>query len=102
MYGWTDDYQNDFLDQLSTIPPNTAMFKIFGFDKPPELGGEGRLIGYVVSRSETTSSKWGDTQLFFQHHRIEDDLKYRPYLFDWLEFFTEGRFTEAPLPNPAP
>lgn len=102
VYGWTDDYQNDFLDQLAAIPRNVALFKVFGFDTPPEFGGKGRLIGYVVSRSETTSSKWGDEQLFFQHHRIEDDIKQRPYYFDWLQFFTEGRFTERPIQNPAP
>jgi hypothetical protein len=60
VYGWTDEYQNDFQDQLSIIPENTAMFKVFGYDSPPELGGKERMIGWIVSRSETTSSLWGD------------------------------------------
>ena len=102
VYGWTAEYQNDFLDQLSTIPKDTVMFKVFGFDTPPEHGGEEKLIGHLVSRSETVSSKWGDEMLFFQHHRYEDDIKKRPAYFDWLQFWTNGRFTESPLKNPAP
>jgi hypothetical protein len=65
VYGWTDEYQNDFLDQLSFIPADTVMFKIFGFDCPPEHHCEEKLIGHLVSRSETTSSLWGDEMLFF-------------------------------------
>jgi hypothetical protein len=102
VYGWTDEFQNDFLDQLSFIPANTVMFKIFGYDTPPEHGGEEKLIGHLVSRSETTSSLWGDEMLFFQHHRYEDDIKHRPWYFDWLEFWDNGRFTESKLHAPAP
>ena len=65
VYGWTDEYQNDFQDQLSVIPMNTVMFKIFAFDTPPEQGGEGHLIGWIASRSDQISSFWGDSQLFF-------------------------------------
>lgn len=31
---------------------NTVMFKMFGYDEPPELGGEEKLIGWIVSRSD--------------------------------------------------
>jgi len=102
VYGWTDEYQNDFLDQLSVIPANTAMFKVFAYDEPPEHGGEEKLIGWLVSRSETTSSLWGDEMLHFQHHRYEDDIRNRPHYFEWLQFWTNGRFTESKLINPAP
>jgi len=102
VYGWTDEFQNDFTDQLSIIPPNTVMFKIFAFDSPPELGGEELHIGWVVSRSIQTTSGWGDIMLFFQHHRMEDDIKLRPWYFDWLQFWTEGKFSETPLINPPP
>lgn len=59
-YGWTDEYQNDMQDQMSVIPIDTVMFKVFGYDSPPELGGEEVLIGWLVSRSDTISSHWGD------------------------------------------
>lgn len=67
VYGWEDKYQNDFQDQLEIIPYGTVMFKVFAFDEPPEVGGEERLIGWIVSRSDQLSSFWGDTQLFFKH-----------------------------------
>ena len=65
VYGWTDAYQNDFHDQLTVVKPDTAMFKIFAYDSPPELGGEERHIGWLVSRSKTTPSLFGDQELFF-------------------------------------
>jgi len=102
VYGWTDEYQNDFSDQMTAIPEDTVMFKIFGFDEPPEFGGRDRLIGWIVSRSEQITSFWGDDQLFFQHRRMDDDIKFRPHYFDWLQFWTGGLFNETPLINPAP
>lgn len=41
------------------------MFKVLAYDKPPELGGEDYLIGWIVSRSKTVTSLWGDQKLFF-------------------------------------
>ena len=102
VFGWEDEYQNDFQDQIEPIPINTVMFKVFGFDEPPELGGEERLIGWIVSRSDQLSSFWGDTQLFFQHRRLDDDIKRRPHYFDMLQFWPNGLFHETPLQNPAP
>ena len=66
------------------------MFKIFAFDTPPEEGGKEKLIGWIVSRSDQISSFWGDTQLFFQHRRLDDDIKMRPHYFDFLEFWDNG------------
>ena len=39
---------------------NTVYFKVFAFDTPPEYGGEEHLAGWLVSRSDTISSFWGD------------------------------------------
>ena len=65
VYGWTDKYQNDFTDQLKLLKPNTAIFKLLAYDKPPELGGYETLCGYIVSRSKTVTSLWADKHLFF-------------------------------------
>ena len=78
------------------------MFKVFGYDEPPEFGGHEKLIGWIVSRSATISSFWGDQKLFFQHRRMEDDIKVRPHYFDWLQFWDNEKFSETPLANPAP
>lgn len=87
---------------MKAIPMNTVMFKVIAYDEPPELGGEERLAGWLVSRSDQVSSLWGDNQLFFQHHRMDDDIKRRPHYFDWLQFWGEGKFSETPLIDPAP
>ena len=102
VYGWTDKYQNDFRDQLTVIPMNTVMFKVFGFDEAPEFGGKENLMGWIVSRSDQIPSFWGDNELFFQHHRMEDDIKARPHYFDWLQFWPEGKFDETAQIDPAP
>lgn len=81
---------------------DTAMFKVFGFDSPPEEGGKERLIGWLVSRSDQIDSFWGDQKLFFQHRRMDDDIKVRPHYFEWLEFWDNGKFDETPMLNPAP
>ena len=39
---------------------NTVLFKVMAFDEPPERGGKDKLIGWVVARSDTISSFWGD------------------------------------------
>ena len=59
VYGWTDKYQNDFHEQLQVVPKDTAMFRVYGYDCPPELGDyecPERHIGWLVSRSKTTPS----------------------------------------------
>ena len=84
------------------IPINTVMFKLIAFDEPPELGGEERLAGWLVTRSEQIDSLWGDKDLFFQHHRMDDDIKVRPHYFDWLQFWDNGKHNDSPLQNPAP
>jgi hypothetical protein len=45
---------------MGVIPMNTVMFKVFAFDEPPELGGKDKLIGWLVARSDTINSLWGD------------------------------------------
>ena len=102
VYGWTDEYQNDFQDQLEVIPSNTVMFKVFGYDEPPENGGKAHMIGWITSRSDQISSFWGDTQLFFQHHKMDDDIQVRPHYFEWLQFWDIGTLQETGLKNPAP
>jgi len=102
VYGWTDEYQNDFQDQLGSIPYGTVLFKVMAYDMPPELGGEEQLIGALVMRSNLITSFFGDTELYFQHHRMEDDIKVRPHYFEWLQFWDNGKFHETPLPEVAP
>ncbi len=50
---------------MAVIPINTVMFKLIGFDEPPENGGEEIPMGWLVTRSEQIDSLWGDKDLFF-------------------------------------
>ena len=76
--------------------------KIFAYDTPPEFGGEEKLIGWLVQKSDQISSFWADTQLFFKHQRMDDDIKERPHYFEWLQFWDEGTLPETGINNPAP
>lgn len=87
---------------MSVIPINTVQYKLIGFDEPPELGGEEILMGWLVTRSDQISSLWGDKDLFFQHRRMDDDIKRRPHYFDWLQFWDNGKHNDTPLQDPAP
>ena len=102
VYGWTDAYQNDFNDQLKVIKPNVALFKVLAYDEPPELDGKERLIGWISTRSETVTSLWGDKNLFFQSHRYEDDIQYRPHYGKWLQRWDNGKYSTSALKSPAP
>jgi len=102
VYGWTDKYQNDFQDQLKLLKSDVALFKVWAYDKAPELGGYERLAGWVVSRSYTVTSLWGDKSLFFQNRRYEDDFEHRPYYKDALQFWNGGKFSTCGLTSPAP
>ena len=47
-------------------------------DKPYELGGTEMMIAQIVTRSEMTTSNWGDNKLFIRHQQMEEDLKMHP------------------------
>jgi len=47
-------------------------------DKPTELGGTETKIAEIITRSELTTSNWGDEHMYFRHERMDDDLKLRP------------------------
>ena len=70
IYGWTDQWQADFTDQLMrAIRPGTVIFKVFSYNCPlHKLSGDrGDLIGRVIATSKATTSLWGDQTLFFKH-----------------------------------
>lgn len=47
---FSDSYQNiDWKDQLKTIPANTILYEVHGWDAPKELGGVEYTIGTLVT-----------------------------------------------------
>lgn len=79
------------------------MFKMYALDSDKTHDyAKMKLIGYIVSRSETVTSSWGDEFLFFRHQRMDDDTLRRPYYSDWLQNWTLGTFDFEDLMMPDP
>jgi len=61
-------------------------------DKPFELKGTEIKIAEIATKSEITTSSWGDEHLYFRHQRMEDDLVFRPewepYTPKWSGMFS--------------
>ena len=76
-----------YVDQLKSIPANTALYDVYALDAPPQLGGKEQKIGSLQLDGQLISSKWGDEHLFFRHQRLDDDVGLRPawepYLPRW-------------------
>jgi hypothetical protein len=72
---------HDFREDLATIAPETCLFSVYAPD--PE-GVEvstidtshyrqtARLIGHIETTSEFVASSYGDSRLFFRHHRFRN------------------------------
>merc|ERR1711953_465071 len=54
-----DEYVNDWLEDLKSIPVGTTLYNIYAQDVPEELGGTQTHIGDLVLTSEMTTSLWG-------------------------------------------
>jgi len=67
-------------EQLSTLLPPGILFEVYVQHTPTSTTFSS--IGYIQTDSFPTPSLFGDKGLFFQHSRMEDDLKYRP---DWTQ-----------------
>ena len=56
---------------------------MYATDKPTELGGTESKIAQIVTKSEMTTSNFGDEHLYFRHERMDDDLALRP---EWTPY----------------
>jgi len=68
---------NDFpgsLANFTSIPTGTPLYSVYATQNPQSPR---TLIGHIELTGEFTMSKFGDTQLFFMHQALEDDLKFR-------------------------
>jgi hypothetical protein len=62
-----DDDATKFVDQLSTVPADSVLYKVYAMDQPDKAGGVEKLIGSLVLDGNLTKSKWADESLFFRH-----------------------------------
>jgi len=82
-----DEYVNDWLDDLKSIPQGTTLYQVWAFDKPEELDGVETHIADLVLTSEMTTSVWGDKHLFFRHQDMAEDVALYPEWDDYLTKF---------------
>jgi hypothetical protein len=84
-----DDYMG-YVNQLESVPANSGLYKIYAMDKSELAGGKEQLIGTLVLDGKLTASKWGDESLFFRHQKMDDDVKYHPEWFQYLEKYSDA------------
>lgn len=84
-----EEYTRTVFEHVSDIPAGTVLYTAYAMDMPATLGGVETAIGEIVSKSELTTSHWGDTRMYFRHQRHDDDFRYRP---EWMGELTHGTF----------
>lgn len=67
------------LGNLSAIPIGSQLFEVAAIASP---GAERQVVGNITLTSKLMPSSFGDTELFFEHQRMEDDFAIHP---EWLE-----------------
>ena len=65
----------EFYDQWNRMPNGSVIYHLVAHANPEDVAGT--EIG-EISVSECTTSTFGDEMLFFQHQRIEEDIKLNP------------------------
>jgi len=69
-----------FQEQLSSNLKPGPLYQIYAQVSPDDAPTKVIQIGQLDLTTTPTSSYFGDLYLFFQHHRFEDDVVYKP---DW-------------------
>jgi len=82
-----DEYVNDFLVDLMSIPKGSTLYQVWALDVPEEMGGTETHIADLVLTSDMTSSNWGDKHLFFRHQDMAEDVAMRPEWEEYLDKF---------------
>ena len=83
------EYTMTVFDRIRAIPTGTVLYTVWARDAPATMGGFEKAIAQIVTKSELTTSLWGDTRMFFRHTRHDDDFRYRP---QWMAEPTHGAF----------
>merc|ERR1711973_90005 len=94
-----DEYVNDFLVDLTSIPKGSTLYQVWALDVPEELGGTETHIADLVLTSDMTTSNWGDKHLFFRHQDMADDVVLRPEWEEYLDKFGIEHESGCPMMN---
>jgi len=92
-----------YTSQLESVPADTVLYDVYGYDAPPELDGTEHLMGTLQLDGKLTKSKFGDEELFFRHQLATDDFKLQP---TWKKYYPEfhpfGAMTEEKVTGKCP
>ena len=80
----------EFLDQFRKIPVGTKLYTIKAMQSP---NNPIEYLGNLVTADECVSSKFGDTEMFFKHQWIEEDIALRP---EWTDHYSKDCYCNAP------
>jgi len=81
----------EFLDQFKAIPVGTKLYTIKAMENPENPMDS--ILGNLVTADECVSSNFGDTEMFFKHQWIEEDIALRP---EWTDNYSEGCYCNFP------
>jgi len=82
-----DEYVRPFTEDLVTIPAGSTLYEVWAMDQPTELGGVEIHIADLVLVSDMITSLWGDSNLFFRHQDMVEDVAINPDWKDYLDTF---------------
>jgi len=70
----------------NALTPGTQVFEVHAQAAP---GADFELIGRIrIGETKPTTSKFGDTQLFFKHQAMEQDFQHHP---EWLDMIDKEK-----------
>ena len=81
---------DEFLDQFRKIPVGTKLYTIKAMQSP---NNPIEYLGNLVTADECVLSKFGDTEMFFKHQWIEEDIALRP---EWTDHYSKDCYCNAP------
>lgn len=74
----------DYMNQLKQVPANSVLYHVFGWTAPPQLGGKKVPIGDLKLQGSMVPSKFGDTEMFIRHQKLDEDIKLKP---EWMPYY---------------
>lgn len=79
-----------FYDQLKRLEVGQPIFEVHALTAPASIGGEYIKIADIILKTELVTSKFGDTNLYFRHRRVQSDYKYWPKT--WRQGYKDAAF----------
>lgn len=73
-----DGSQVMFYDQLKRLEVGDTVYEVHALTGPACKGGDFIKIADIKLKTKPVTSKFGDTNLYFRHRRVQNDYKYWP------------------------